>query len=143
MNIQSCLFVPFIEFAWFLAIIVFFCILSPKTKVMSLKLCFHSMQEVIEKYMSERMPRSSSSSSCGSSGHDIEDNYGDEDDNTKFEFEQFKEWLEAGSPSKIPSSATKTKVDRKSNSTDALPKDPVPTLCPKCSKQVCNLMVHR
>ena len=102
------------------------------------------MYDVIEKYLNDRFARPCSSTSLGSD--EVDDNYGDEDETTQLEFEQFKRWLDAGSPaSKIP------RADDPAPSTQP-PVNPVinpsaPTMeadvkCSKCGRKECNSTIY-
>lgn len=90
--------------------------------------------------MNDRFAKPCSSTSLGSD--EVEDNYCDEDETTKFEFEQFKQWLDAGSPaSKIPRADEPATSKQPPVEPAPIPSAPAPAdvMCSKCRRKECNL----
>ncbi len=99
---------------------------------------------MIEKYLNDRYNRPCSSTSLGSD--EVEDNFGDEDETTQLEFEQFKRWLDAGSPaSKIPHAddpAPSKQLPVETVTTSAAPGMVADLNCSKCGRKECNLTFY-
>lgn len=91
--------------------------------------------------MDADLTRPCSSTSVGSD--EVEDNYGDEDEDTKLEFEQFKQWLDAGSPaSKIPRTNGPAPGELRPDlpvTTSSAPAMVADVMCSKCGHKECNL----